>query len=192
MVEVFLEQDGERIAVHRRSGGRNQYVTRPEHMPDRLNAVRDIRRPDYGTILLRKARRIGESARAWAERCFASRDFPEQAFTTVQGMIRLAETHGNARVDALCSEALDLGRLASGWLRERLKDGGKAAPLRSEPDEIIPRHANIRGGAEQGSPERMPPWPPEMTSSVPTQWSNGHGRHRRTMWRGNCWQPDAS
>lgn len=147
MVEVFLEQDGERIAVHRRSGGRNQYMTRPEHMPDHLNAVRDIRKPDYGTILLRRARRVGENARAWAERCFASRDFPEQAFTTVQGMIRLAETHGSARVDALCSEALDLGRLASGYLRERLKDGGKAAPLRSEPDEIIPRHANIRGGA---------------------------------------------
>ena len=62
-------------------------------------------------------------------------------------MIRLAETHGSARIDTLCAEALDLDRLASGWLRARLKEGGTAAPLRSEPDEIIPRHANIRGGA---------------------------------------------
>ena len=32
MVEVFLERSGERIAVHRRKSGRNQYATTPEHM----------------------------------------------------------------------------------------------------------------------------------------------------------------
>ena len=34
MVEVFLERGGERIAVHRRKSGRNQYATPPEHMPE--------------------------------------------------------------------------------------------------------------------------------------------------------------
>ena len=34
MVEVFLEHGGERIAVHRRRSGRNQYATNPAHMPD--------------------------------------------------------------------------------------------------------------------------------------------------------------
>ena len=79
MVEVFLERGGERIAVHRRLSGRNQYATHPNHMPERLKAVRDIRKPDYGDILLARARRIGRNALAWSERCFASRDFPEQA-----------------------------------------------------------------------------------------------------------------
>ena len=147
MVEEFLERGGERIAVHPRQSGRNQYATRPEHMPDRLRAVRDIRKPDYGDILLERARRIGPNARAWAERCFASRDFPEQAFATVQGMIRLAEDHHGARIDALCAEALDLNRLASGFLRERLKNGGDAARSLPEADETIASHANIRGGA---------------------------------------------
>ena len=73
MVEVFLARGGERIAVHPLKNGRNQYATRPEHMPDRLKAVRDIRKPDYGDILLERARHIGPNARAWAERCFASR-----------------------------------------------------------------------------------------------------------------------
>ena len=67
MVEVFLERGGERLAVHLRKGGRNQYATRPEHMPDRLKAVRDIRKPDYGDILLERARRIGPNALTWAE-----------------------------------------------------------------------------------------------------------------------------
>ncbi len=34
--------------LHRLKSGRNQYATRPEHMPDRLKAVRDIREPDSG------------------------------------------------------------------------------------------------------------------------------------------------
>ena len=146
MVEVFLERGGERIAVHRRNTGRNQYATHPNHMPHRLKAVRDIRRPDYGDILLARARRIGRNALAWAERCFASRDFPEQAFTTVQGMVRLADDHGRERIDALCAEALDLNRLASGFLRERLKSARGLDRPRPEPDETIPRHPNIRGG----------------------------------------------
>ena len=145
-VELFLDKGGERIAVHRLKSGRNQYATEPGHMPDRLNAVRDIREPDYGDILLGRARKLGPNALAWAERCFASRDFPEQAFATVQGMIRLAEDHGGERIDALCAEALDLNRLASGFLRERLKRGAGPDRPRAQARETIPGHDNIRGG----------------------------------------------
>ena len=156
MVEVFLGRGGERIAVHRRKNGRNQYATKPEHMPDRLKAVSDIRSPDYGDILLGRARGIGTNALAWAERCFASRDFPEQAFATVQGMIRLADDHGGDRLDALCAEALDLNRLASGFLRERIKNGGEPGRPRPGPDETIPSHGNIRGGDYYGNDGATP------------------------------------
>ncbi len=40
MVEVFLERGGERIAVHRRKAGRNQYATTSEHMPETLAEFR--------------------------------------------------------------------------------------------------------------------------------------------------------
>ena len=156
MVELFLERGGERIAVHRRLTGSHRYATRAEHMPDRLNAVRDIREPDHGDILLAQARSIGPNALAWAERCFASRDFPEQAFATVQGMIRLARDHDAQRLDALCAEALDLDRLASGFLRERLRNGDRQARRRTEPPETIPDHANIRGGAYYSKDEGTP------------------------------------
>ena len=154
MVELFLDKAGDRIAVHRLKSGRNQYATNPKHMPDRLKAVRDIREPDYGDILLQRSRRIGANALAWAERCFASRDFPEQAFAAVQGMIRLAEDHDGAHIDALCAEALDLNRLASGFLREQLKNGDRPMPPRPEAEETIPDHANVRGGAYYRKDER--------------------------------------
>ena len=77
----------------------------------------------------------------------------------MQGMIRLADDHGGDRLDALCAEALDLNRLASGFLRERLKNGG-GEPDRPRPehDETIPSHGNIRGGDYYGNnvTERSP------------------------------------
>ncbi len=73
------------------------------------------------------------------------------AFATVQGMIRLADDHGGDRLDALCAEALDLNRLASGFLRERVKNGGEPDPPRPEHDETIPSHGNIRGGDYYGN-----------------------------------------
>ena len=157
MIEIFLERGGERLAVHRRARGRNRYATDTGHMPDRLKAVRDIHSPDYQAILLTRARLIGRNALAWAERCFASRDFPEQAFNTVQGMTRLAEAHDRARLDALCAEALDLERLSSGYLRERLKKPDAPAPRRPEAAETIPDHANIRGGAYYRNDEGATP-----------------------------------
>ena len=156
-VELFLDRGGERIAVHRLKSGRNQYATNPDHMPDRLNAVRDIREPDYGDILLARARGIGANALAWAERCFASRDFPEQAFATVQGMIRLADDRGAERLDALCAEALDVNRLSSGFLRDRLKAGAEPRRPRAEASETIPRHDNLRGGSYYGNDKGTTP-----------------------------------
>ena len=153
IVEVVRQRPGQ----PRRLGPGKHMGDRPRAHPNRggnlcpwqpkVVTVRDIREPDYGDILLGRARRIGPHAASWAERCFASRDFPEQAFASVQGMIRLADAHDDSRVDAACAEALDLDRLVVGFLRDRLKNAGVLAPDGSEPGETIPRHANIRGGA---------------------------------------------
>ena len=110
-------------------------------------AVRDIRSPDHRGIPLARARRIGENALARAERCMASRDFPERAYAAVRGTVRLAETHGCGRVDAARAEALDANRLASGYLRDRLGKGAGPAPRRDGAGETIPAHANVRGGS---------------------------------------------
>jgi len=49
-------------------------------------------------------------------------------------LVRLADDHGRERVDALCAEALDLNRLSSGFLRQRLKNGRGPDRPRPEPD----------------------------------------------------------
>ena len=69
----------------------------------------------------------------------------------------LADDHDGPRVEALCAEALDLNRLASGFIRERIKNGAEPDRCRPEPDETIPGHANIRGGAYYGNDEGTTP-----------------------------------
>ena len=78
-------------------------------------ATRDIRDPDRDDILLARTRGTGSDAVTRAERCFAWRDFPEQAFATGQGMIGLAAEHGDERFDALRAEVLHPDRLAPGF-----------------------------------------------------------------------------
>ena len=75
MIEVFLEAGGERIAVHRRKSGRNRYATRPEHMPDRLKAVRDIHEPGYGDILLGRARGVAQRSASGVTWCRSAVSF---------------------------------------------------------------------------------------------------------------------
>ena len=72
-------------------------------------------------------------------------------------MIRLAADHGAERVDALCAEALDLNRLASGFLRVRFKNGASPDPHRAQAQETIPGHANIRGGNYYSNDEGATP-----------------------------------
>ena len=50
-----------------------------------------------------------------------------------------------------------LNRLASGFLRERLKNGGESDQPRPEPDETIPSHGNIRGGDYYGNKDGESP-----------------------------------
>ena len=144
LVEVFLERGGEKIAAHAKRAGRNQFATCSKHMPDHHRAVRGIRDPDYQDFLLGKARRIGKEALSWAECCMASRDYPEQAFRSVQGMIGLVSEHGNQRVNEVCIEALARNRFGSGFLRDRLKEDHRP-PRRAVQSEKIPDHRNIRG-----------------------------------------------
>ena len=71
-------------------------------------------------------------------------------------MIRLADGHGADRLEALCGEALDLNRLASGFLRERLRNGIPTPAPRPEVRETIPRHSNISNADTLVMPREPP------------------------------------
>ena len=150
MVEVFRSHAGERIAVHPRQSGVNRYCTDPSHMRPfhrRIleRAGQEARPADYQEWLLLQAEGIGTEALDWAHRCLASRDFPQQAFRTVRGMVDLAGKHGNAAVEQACARCLGRGRLSAAAVRQEVQR--RAAPVRQKPQEPIPDHPNVRAAA---------------------------------------------
>ncbi len=91
VTEVRSGVPGELVRAHPRARGRRQHATMPARMPERRRMPGPVDRPGCCGRLLGKACRTGPVAHARAERCMASRDFPEQACDTVRSMLRMAE-----------------------------------------------------------------------------------------------------
>ena len=62
-------------------------------------------------------------------------------------MITLAREHGADAVDDACGEALARERLASGFLREWLRQGRPARKVAERKSQSIPAHRHLRGGS---------------------------------------------
>jgi transposase len=122
-----------RVASHRRSYARaGTAVTDPEHRP-REHA-------DYGEWsperMTEWAGRFGAHVAEVARRTMAQYPQPEMGYRPVLGIIRVAEKHGAATMDAACQRALSVA--------------GKSAPHRRHIEGIIKR------GIERAAPANAP------------------------------------
>jgi len=76
MIGVFVERGGGASPSIASGPGAHEYATDPARMPDRPRAVRGIRGPDHGGILIGRARGTGANALSRAERCMAPAGLP--------------------------------------------------------------------------------------------------------------------
>lgn len=141
-VEI-LSMDRQRLAIHPRLFGRNQYSTQGDHMPSNHRAMQQRGQPGYQDMLCHTLRAIGPNSKAWVERAVASHDFPEQALRTLMGAERLSRRHPQAAFEAACQAALAAERFGYGFLRDWLRKPHPGAPR--EPEEWLPDHQHIRG-----------------------------------------------
>lgn len=144
VIELF--HGGERVASHRRSyGPKGTPVTAPEHRPKCHE--------DYGEWpperMTNWAAEFGPNVHEVVRRKLAEYPYPEMGYRAVLGIIRCAQKHGAARMDAACQRALSgASRTAPHrrYIEAILKRGlDKAVPI--EPP-ITPRpghHENVRG-----------------------------------------------
>lgn len=100
-VEIFYQ--GNRIASHaRRFGKPGQYATVPEHMPEdhrkytQWNAERFIA----------WAQGIGGNTQTVVRAILASRQVEQQSYRACMALLKLADKHGTARLEAACKRAL--------------------------------------------------------------------------------------
>jgi transposase len=140
MVECFYQ--GKRIAAHPRSFVRYQYSTLKEHMPQNHRAVVEWT-PER---IKRWAAKIGKNTKQYIEHMIASRPFPEQAFRSCLGLLRLSIRYGEQRLEKACSIALQSGATRYQHVETILKNKMDEVNLsQSNQTPVIAGHLNIRG-----------------------------------------------
>ncbi len=139
-VEVFYK--GTRIASHRRQLRRGGYTTVADHMPasHRHHAEWTPRR------LISWAAKTGEATASLIEHLLASYPHPEHGYRACLGIMRLAKSYGEKRLEAACLRAVAIGSYRYQSIKSILKNGLDQTELPAAPQPREPiAHANIRG-----------------------------------------------
>ena len=133
---------GTRVASHVRSHIRGAYTTVAAHMPERHRQHAEWT-PER---LLRWANTSGPATAAAAQAILSQRKYPEQAFRSILGVMRLGKTFGDARLDAACQRALSLGSCNYTSIESILKRGLDRKALPAQIQLSLPAaHDNVRG-----------------------------------------------
>jgi transposase len=132
---------GQRIASHQRSFTAYGYTTTPEHMPpahqEHVKWTPERLKEWVG--------QAGPSAAKLADVILKSRPHPQQAFTSILGMIRLGERFGKERLEAAAFRALRFNTTNYRSLKNILEAGLDKTPNGSEVQPKPIEHNNIRG-----------------------------------------------
>jgi len=139
-LEVY--HDGQRVALHVRSGRKGRATTEAAHMPEKHRAMAAWT-PERMEAW---AARTGPATAALAAAIMASRPHPALGFRSCLGVLRLEGKYGAARLEAACARALAAGGRSYGSVRSILERGLDALPLEgAAAPPPGPPHANLRG-----------------------------------------------
>jgi transposase len=139
-IEVF--HAGQRIAAHPRSALKRRHTTTPEHMPSAHRRYASW----TPARMLSFAAQVGPGTAALVETIMRTKPHPEQGFRACLGILRLAKTYGEVRLEAARQRGLTIGARTYGSIASILKTGlDRAFHEDVAPDPAPLQHANIRG-----------------------------------------------
>jgi len=141
-VEVLYHH--RRVASHVRSSVRGGYTTIPEHMP----ASHRAHQAWSPQRLIGWAGNIGAATKIVVAHILATKPHPEQGYRACLGMLALARKYGEARLEAACERAVQLGAKSRKSVASILARGLDQQPLQRslhEESPQLPAHANVRG-----------------------------------------------
>ena len=80
------------------------------------------------------------------EHVLNQRRHPQQGYRSCLGILRLSKTYDEARLEAACERAIDIGAMTYGSLKSILKHGLDIKRLTAPAQTCLPlEHANVRG-----------------------------------------------
>jgi transposase len=139
-VECFYKN--KRVASHIRSHVPGHHTTVKEHMPESHRKWLEWTPKRF----INWAAKIGPDTKALIERILGSRVYPQQAFRSCLGILRLSKGYGNDRLEAASKRALAIGAVSYRSVESILKNNLDKKPLRrTSDDQPAVDHDNIRG-----------------------------------------------
>lgn len=139
-VEIYHQ--GKRIASHLRSFTRGRHTTVLEHMPEHHRDYCDWPPERFR----RWACKIGPSTDALIGRILEAGEHPVQGYRRCFGILKLARTYGDQRLEAAAERALASNLLSVRSVTSILETGLDRKPL-DQPQPSLPNldHSNVRG-----------------------------------------------
>lgn len=137
---VELYKDGKRILTHQRSWKEHGYTTKKEHMSPSHQKYLEWT-PER---ILQWAGKYGPSVKELVEKIMASRAFPEQAYRSCLGIIRLANHYGAQRLEEASKRAL-LYHMKNYRAVKNILEKGLDKKQDSNPPRVLAPHENLRG-----------------------------------------------
>jgi transposase len=139
-VECFYKN--KRVASHIRSHLKGRHSTIKEHMPKSHQKWAQWT-PDR---FIRWAGKIGVHTQKLIENLLNARTHPQQGFRSCLGILRLAKSYGDDRLEAACRRAVAIGGTSYRSVESILKHNLDQKPLPDQSAKSSPiEHNNIRG-----------------------------------------------
>lgn len=140
IVEVFFK--GNRVASHLRSYEKYKATTLSEHMPSSHRQYAEW----TPSRIINWAGKTGSSTAELVQRIMESKQHPEQGYRAALGILRLARTYGDERVENACSRAVTYRTYKYKSVRSILANGLDRNPTVEKVEQSeLPWHNNIRG-----------------------------------------------
>ena len=137
MVEIFHQ--GKSVAIHPRNYRKARYSTLRAHMPENHQFMDEIN----SDKLLEWAGKIGPHTFTLIQATLQSRNYPEQAYRTCLGILKLAKKYSSANLETACQIIFEAKVFSCKTLEQELIFLQKQPT--SQTTEALPVHENIRG-----------------------------------------------
>ena len=140
--EVEVYHHYERIALHQRDRKHYGHTTVEDHLASKHKFMSDWN-PDK---FIQRATEVGPDTREYVIGLLNSRQHPEQAYRSCQGLLSFNARVGKERLNNACRRAMHYGDYSYHTIRVILEKGlDKDEPEPSDEKRPIPVHPNIRG-----------------------------------------------
>ena len=138
-VEVLYR--GNRVASHIRCAHKGGFTTVIEHLPERYQHQSQWT-PER---LVAWGERIGVACAATVRKMLDRQRHPEHAYRACLGLLSLSKRYGDARLEAACTLALNLGTSKYTHIRDILLNRRDLLQANATPEWTSPPHAHVRG-----------------------------------------------